>query len=184
MRFTHFHIKAVLERCCPRVRIVTLCLHVIAITGPRPNSVALSSERMQSVYTQFPYQGSQHPGDVALTSKWVQAIFPLCVCEEKLESSWTLKSIRKCCHETNGRMQLWIVRSFSTLMGDQTHDWAIRTKTWYPTFLSWNLHRIFLEHLKSFSEILLKTLKYMASLIMTATLHDSDFVKQNSANKN
>jgi hypothetical protein len=30
----------------------------------------------------------------------------------------------------------------------------------------------------------LKTLKNKASLIMTATLHDSDFVKQNSANKN
>jgi hypothetical protein len=35
----------------------------------------------------------------------------------------------------------------------------------------------------SFSEILLKTLKNKASLIMTATLHKSDFVKHNATNK-
>jgi len=27
------------------------------------------------------------------------------------------------------------------------HDWVVRTETWDPTSLSWNLHRIFLEHL-------------------------------------
>jgi len=30
----------------------------------------------------------------------------------------------------------------------------------------------------------MKTLKYTASLIMAATIHDSDFVKQNAANTN
>jgi len=33
-------------------------------------------------------------------------------------------------------------------MGVRMHDWAVRSKTWDPTSLSWNLHIIFLEHLE------------------------------------
>jgi hypothetical protein len=33
-------------------------------------------------------------------------------------------------------------------MGVQTHDWAIHTESWDPISLSWNLHKIFLEHLE------------------------------------
>jgi hypothetical protein len=49
--------------------MVALFLHVIAITGPRLDSVALTSGRMQRVCTQFPYQGSRHQDVVALTSE-------------------------------------------------------------------------------------------------------------------
>jgi hypothetical protein len=79
--------------------MVELCLHVIAITGLHLNRGALSSGRMQSVCMQFPYQRSRHPDGVALASGRVQAIFPLCVCEGKLESSRTLKCVRMCCHD-------------------------------------------------------------------------------------
>jgi hypothetical protein len=34
-------------------------------------------------------------------------------------------------------------------MGVRTHDWAVWTETWDPTSLSWNLHRIFFEHLET-----------------------------------
>jgi hypothetical protein len=123
------------------------------------------------------YQGSRHLDGVALTSGRVQAVFPLRVCEGKHESSRTLKSIRHVAM-TSGRMQPGTVRSFSTLKGVWMHDWVVQTKTWDPTSLSWNLHRIFLEHLKQLFWNTLKNLKYMASLIMTATLHDSDFVNR------
>jgi hypothetical protein len=53
--------------------MVALCLYVIAITGPRPDGVALSSGRMQSVCKQFPYQGSRCRDSVALTFEQVQA---------------------------------------------------------------------------------------------------------------
>jgi hypothetical protein len=94
-----FHIKAAFEGCCPRVRTVAFCLHVIIITRPRPNGVGLSSERMQSVCTQFPYQGSRHPDGVALTYGRVKVVFSLRVWEGKLQSSQTLKSDQTCCRD-------------------------------------------------------------------------------------
>jgi hypothetical protein len=48
---------------------------------------------------QFPYQGSRHPDGVTLSSKRVQTVFPLRVCEGKLESSRTLKSVWTCYHD-------------------------------------------------------------------------------------
>jgi hypothetical protein len=48
--FMRFHIKATFERCCPRFRMVALCLHIIAITGPRPDGVALSFRRCCPVF--------------------------------------------------------------------------------------------------------------------------------------
>jgi hypothetical protein len=65
---------------------------------------------------------------------------------------------------------------FSTMIGVRTHDWVVLMETWDPTSLSLNLHKIFLEHLENFS--VMKTLKYTASLIMIARLHDSDFVNR------
>jgi hypothetical protein len=97
--FTRFHIKSTSRWCCPRVQTVALCLHEIAITRPCPDCVTLSSRQMQSVCTQFPYQGSQRSDGVALASGWVQAVFPLRVCEGKLETSLTLTSIQSCCHD-------------------------------------------------------------------------------------
>jgi hypothetical protein len=66
---------------------------------PHSDGVALLSEQMQNVCTQFPYQGSWSPDGVALTSGRVQAIFSLRVCKGKLESSRTLKSVQTCCHD-------------------------------------------------------------------------------------
>jgi hypothetical protein len=86
-------------RCCPKVQTVVLCLHVITITRPHLDGVALSFGWMQNVCRQFPYQGSRHLDSVALTSGRVQDVFPLCACEGKLESSQTLKSVRMCCHD-------------------------------------------------------------------------------------
>jgi hypothetical protein len=99
MRSTRFHVKAASRRCCPRVQTIALCLHIIAISGPHPDGVGLSSRWMQSVCTQFPYQGSRCPDDVSLESGRVLAVFPLRVCEGKLESSQTLKCVRSCCHD-------------------------------------------------------------------------------------
>jgi hypothetical protein len=86
MRFTCFHIKAMSGRCFPRVHTVGLCLHVIAITGLHLDDVALSSGRMQSVYTQFPYQGSQRSDGVTLESGRVQAV----VHSVSVKESWKL----------------------------------------------------------------------------------------------
>jgi hypothetical protein len=79
---------------------------------------------MQNVCMQFPYHGSWRPDDVALASGQVQAIFPLCVCKGKLETSQTLKNVRTCCHDvqtdatfncsklldTNERPDTWLGR--------------------------------------------------------------------------
>jgi hypothetical protein len=50
MCFTRFHIKTASKWCCLRVRMVALCLHVIAITRPHPDNVVLLSRWMQSVH--------------------------------------------------------------------------------------------------------------------------------------
>jgi hypothetical protein len=28
-------------------------------------------------------------------------------------------------------------------MGGRMHDWAVQTESWDPTYLTWNMHRIF-----------------------------------------
>jgi hypothetical protein len=81
--------------------------------------------------------------------------------------------IRMCCHN---------VRTDATLNCSNIHDLAIRMESWDLTSLSWNLHRIFFDHLETlFCD---EDSKINGIPDKMATLHNSDFVKQNAANTN
>jgi len=65
-------------------------------------------------------------------------------------------------------------------MGVRTYDWAVRKETWDLTSLTWNMHRIFFEHLEPV--LCNEDSKINDIPDYVATLHKSDFVKQNVAN--
>jgi hypothetical protein len=77
-------------------------------------------------------------------------------------------------------MQPWIVQNFWTLMGILTHDRAIWTEAWDPISLTWNLHRIFFELLEAHFWNEDSEINGIPNKM--ATLHKSNFVKQNAAN--
>jgi len=67
-------------------------------------------------------------------------------------------------------------------MGVQMLERAVRAESWDPTSLSWNLHRIFFEHLEPL--FLNEDSEINGIPDYVAILHNIDFVKQNAANTN
>jgi hypothetical protein len=125
-----FIIRTASGLCCPDVRMVAILLHVLPYQGPRPDGVALSSERMQ-LYSHI------H------------------VCKGNSITCWTLMSVRTCCHDvrtdatlnclnfldTDGHPNAWpscldgiLGSDFSKLEFAQNLLWA----SW-NTFMKWRL---------------------------------------------
>jgi hypothetical protein len=65
-------------------------------------------------------------------------------------------------------------------MGVLTHVWTVQMEAWDPTFLTRNLHRIFFEFLEAHFWNQDSKINDIPDYV--ATLHKSDFVKQNIAN--
>jgi hypothetical protein len=178
MCFTHFHIKASSRQCCPRVQTVALCLHAIAIKMTASwrccPVIRMDAECMHTISLSrisafgrccavvrtsasgLPNPCLQRRAGIFLNSKLHPDVLP-----------W---------RPDGGNLELFKVFR---------HWWASE----HMTRLSGQKHRIrllwvgiytesSLNTWKNFSEISLKTLKYTASLIMTATLHNSDFVNR------
>jgi hypothetical protein len=69
-----------------------------------------------------------HLDGVALSSEWMQVVFPYFT-EENPNTSRILTGVRMvlCCHPNGCTLELF--RNFSTLMSVRTHNWAIWTET-------------------------------------------------------
>jgi len=180
MRSTYFHIRAASKRCCHKVPMVALLLHVITIIRTASRWCCPDVRTVVILLHVFPYQGPRLD-DVAQSSGRMQLYSHIRVCEGKSITCRTMMSFRTCCHDVRTNATLNCKNLLDTI-DVRIHDWAVKTKTWDPTSLSWNLHKIFFKHLEPLfwnedSEINSITDKM-------ATLHNSDFVKQNAANTN
>jgi len=179
MRFMHFHIKAVFGWCFLRVRTVALCLHVIAI-------IRTASGWMHNVCTQFPYQGSQCPDSVALSSNTVRT-GASCLPNPCLQRRVGIFLNSEECPE----VLPWRSNGCKFELFEASRHWWASGRMTGPSGRKHGIRLLWvgictessLNTWTSFFEILLKTLKYTASLIMTTTLHNSDFIKQNATNK-
>jgi hypothetical protein len=103
----------------------------------------------------------------------------ICVWEGKLISCWTLISVRT---------RYWDVQTDANLNSSKLQDTDGRLGAWQgcpdgsldPTSLTWNLHRIFFELLKAHFWNEDSEINGIPNKM--ATLHKSNFVKQNAAN--
>jgi len=123
-RFMQYHIRATFERCCLRVRMVALLLHVNTIMRTASGWCCPDVRTVAILYHVLPYQG-WCLGGIALSSRQMQLSSHICLREWNPISCRTLMSVQtdatlNCSKllDTDGRPDAWLGHPDGSLESD------------------------------------------------------------------